>query len=81
MSNGNGVTATLSQAADSVKETAGNIGSTIASTAGDAVATVRTSATRVRKAASGASTPVSTVITPRRPSVRRTLAVMVGRRM
>ena len=51
MSNGNGVTATLSQAADSVKETAGNIGSTIATTAGEAAATVRTSATRVRKAA------------------------------
>ena len=40
MSNGNGVTATLSQAADSVKETASNIGSAIAHTAEDAVKSV-----------------------------------------
>ena len=50
MSNGNGVTATLSQAAESIKETAGNIGSSIASTAESAATTVLNSASRVRKA-------------------------------
>ena len=39
MSNGNGVTASLSQAADNMKDTAGNIGSAIASTASGAAAT------------------------------------------
>ena len=41
MSNGNGVTATLSDAVDSVKSTATELGQSIASTTSDAVASVQ----------------------------------------
>jgi len=51
MSNGNGVTATLSQGVDEVKEVAGNVGETIATAAEDAVASVKKTVKRARKAA------------------------------
>ena len=50
MSNGNGVTASLSKAADNMKDTAGNIGSVIASTASGAAATARKTAKKASKA-------------------------------
>lgn len=46
MSNGNGVTATLSQGVETVKETAGNVGETIAHTAEEVVASVKKTAQR-----------------------------------
>ena len=51
MSKRKGVAATLSDAAESVKDAASNVGSTIASTAEGAVATVKQTATKARKAA------------------------------
>ena len=51
MSNGNGVTSTLSQAAETVKETASNLGGAIVHRAEGAVETVKATATKATKAA------------------------------
>ena len=49
MSNGNGVTATLSGAAESVKETVAGIGEAVASTASETVAKAKKAAKKARK--------------------------------
>ena len=49
MSNGNGVTTVLSQTVEDAKETATNVGETIAHVAEDAVASVKKTAKRARK--------------------------------
>ena len=69
MSNGNGVTATLSDAVDSVKSTATELGQSIASTTSDAVASVQ-------DAADGAVTQVKQRVSKARKAVVKVLSLI-----
>src|SRR5690606_3988698 len=77
--NGNGVTATLSEAAETARETISGIGSGIAATASEAVSTASEAVTRVRKAATRRATTAKKTAAKKVAKARKAVKTDVAR--